>query len=382
MTVSRAFWKIVLKNIGTIITYSVMLIIFGSLTMGSPTTTQYSAEKPAIVVFNNDEEVGVTKGLMDYLRSHTENTDEYEDNDELKDALFYERVHLVVTIPKGYHADVADGKNPEIETRSSAGYAAQLAKSTLERYLTITQSYNKLGLSENELVERVNKSFDNEVEVGVNSKVDTTATSKAARYFSFANYSILACVITIICLVMSSFNRQAIRKRNIVSSVDYKTMNRVLLRNCCFYALGVWLLYVVMGVFLVGSADLMNWRGLFFVANSLLFSVCATSVAFLISNLVFERGAINGVMNVVAIGSSFLCGAYVPVQYMPESVLAFAHVLPSYYYINTNNRLIEIEECNFESILPVLINMLVIVGFSVAFIVAANIISKKRRKIA
>ena len=71
MTVSRAFWKIVLKNIGTIITYSVMLIIFGSLTMGSPTTTQSVVVWPAIVLFTNDVEVGEQDGLVDDLREHT-----------------------------------------------------------------------------------------------------------------------------------------------------------------------------------------------------------------------------------------------------------------------------------------------------------------------
>ena len=31
MTVSKAFWKIVLKNIGTIVMYSVILIMFGTV---------------------------------------------------------------------------------------------------------------------------------------------------------------------------------------------------------------------------------------------------------------------------------------------------------------------------------------------------------------
>ena len=35
MTVSKAFWRIVLKNIGTIVTYTVILVVFGSINMNS-----------------------------------------------------------------------------------------------------------------------------------------------------------------------------------------------------------------------------------------------------------------------------------------------------------------------------------------------------------
>lgn len=383
MTVSRAFWKIVLKNVGTIITYTVILVMFGTMSMsGSTVNTSYDAVKANIVIFNHDEEKGVTKGLVEYLRENNDVKTEYEDDDKLKDALFYEQVMLVVDIPEHYADDFAAGRNPELKTRSSAGYAAELAKVVLNRYVTTAQVYVELGQNGDEIVKNTKTVLGEHTEIEVKKNLDTSKTSKADRYFSFSNYSILACVITIICLIMGTFNRTEIRKRNLVSSIEIKKMNRVLLRNCCLYSFAMWLLYIVIGFFTIGGADFMDWRGALYAANSLVFSICATTIAFLISNFIHTSGAVNGIMNVVALGSSFLCGAFVPAQYLPEGVLTFAHILPSYYYINSNNRLAEIAEPSFEALLPVLINIAAVLAFSVAFIVISNIVSKKRRKIA
>lgn len=68
-------------------------------------------------------------------------------------------------------------------------------------------------------------------------------------------------------------------------------------------------------------------------------------------------------------------------EWLPDSVLQIAHVLPSYYYIKSNELLTEIEEINFETLKPVLTNMGVILIFVVVFVIITNAVSKKKRKI-
>lgn len=383
MTVSKAFWKIALKNIGTIITYTVILIMFGTMNISSgSTTTSYEAKKPSIVIFNHDEKVGVTKNFIEYLEKNAKIKDGYEDDDRLKDALFYDDVMLVIEIPENFHQDIALGKNPEIKTRSSAGYAAELAKVVVNRYLTVAQAYAAINLSEEDLASKIDGALETSTKVDVNSEVDTSKYSKPTRYFSFANYTILACVITIICLIMSSFNRLEIRKRNLVSRIELKKMNLILLRNCCIYAFAAWVFYVSLGFIVLGFDTIWNLHGLLYAANALVFTACATTIAYLISRVVFNSGAINGIMNVVALGSSFLCGAFVPAEYLPESVLAIAHIMPSYYYIDANNKIMEMQNTSFETVWPILLNMIIVFGFCVLFVIVANIISKKKQKIA
>ena len=123
-------------------------------------------------------------------------------------------------------------------------------------------------------------------------------------------------------------------------------------------------------------------QGVIYIVNSFIFTICALTIAFLIANLVNNKNAINGIVNVIALGSSFLCGAFVPVEWLPASVLKVAHILPTYWYIQTNELMKTIEKFDIESLKPVFINMGVIALFTIIFVIITNIISKRKRKIA
>ena len=67
---------------------------------------------------------------------------------------------------------------------------------------------------------------------------------------------------------------------------------------------------------------------------------------------------------------------------MPDTILKIAHILPSYWYIQTNEAVKTLETIDFETLKPILINMGVVLLFSLLFIVITNIITKKRRRIS
>lgn len=122
-------------------------------------------------------------------------------------------------------------------------------------------------------------------------------------------------------------------------------------------------------------------HGMIYILNSFIFNFCALTLAFLIGNILTNKDAMNGIINVIALGSSFLCGAFVPMEFLPKQVLNIAHILPSYWYIKTNELLKNIEVCNLENIKPLLLNMGVILCFSLIFIIITNIISNRKRKL-
>ena len=173
-----------------------------------------------------------------------------------------------------------------------------------------------------------------------------------------------------------------IRKRNLVSSVAISKMNRILLRNSCLYVFGVWLMYMIFGYFMAGGDVLFSNYGILFAVNSFIFCIVATTIAYLISQLVHGRNAVNGIMNVVALGSSFLCGAFVPLEFLPESVKFIAHALPSFYYIDSNYKIKALEGFSLGEMAPVLINMGIMLGFAILFVILANIIAKKKQRVA
>ena len=121
--------------------------------------------------------------------------------------------------------------------------------------------------------------------------------------------------------------------------------------------------------------------GLILIINSFIFMICATTLAFLVGTILTKKEAVNGIMNIIALGSSFLCGAFVPVEYLPDSVLKIAHVIPTYWYIQNNEVTKTLEEINIDTLKPIITNWIVILIFSVIFIIITNIISKRKQKL-
>ena len=202
---------------------------------------------------------------------------------------------------------------------------------------------------------------------------------KTARFYNFASYCIMAVTIYIVCLVLSSFHNEMVNKRIVVSSMNYKKHNRLILGASFAYALIVWILYIVLGIILLGDV-MFTIRGLIYVLNTLIFTFVALTLALLISTITNNKNAISGIVNVVALAQAFLCGAFIPTQWLPNSVLTIAHVLPAYWYINTNDILKELETISSTTLKPVIINSIILILFSLIFIVLNNIISKKKRQ--
>ena len=379
MTVFKTFWKVVSKYKGTIILYTVMLIVFGGLNMSSNNTDiSFTNSKPDILIISKDEEKGLTKNLINYIKDNSNIIDVKKDEDSINDALFYRDVNYVIYIPENYRESVLNKDNPEINIKSSGDYQASLANMILSRYIQVQNIYLDSSKNEEELINNINNSLNKKSKVEIVSKLDTSKIEKSSSYFNFASYSIMAIIIFIICLVLSSFKN--IKKRTIISSMNYKKYNQKLLVASIGYSLIVWLLFIILGIIILGNI-MFSLQGLIYCLNALIFTFVCLTLALLISTIIDNKNAISGIVNVIALGQAFLCGAFVPAEWLPKSVLNIAHILPAYWYINTNDLLKTIEIINIKNLQPILINSLVLILFSILFIIINNIISKHKQKI-
>ena len=381
MTVFKTFLKILNKNKFIIILYTMFLIFFGGFNMQtSENNTNFVASKPDIMIVNYDEEKGITKDLIKYIEENSNVVDLKNNEDAINDALFYRDVNYVVYIPKNYNKDFMDGKNPEIEIKSTGDYQSSFAEMLLSRYIKVANIYQKSINSEEELINKINETLSKKSEVKITSKLDTNILSKATFYYNFANYSIMACLIYVICLILASFKDIKIQKRTIISSTNYKTLNRQLLLSNSLFSIILWMIYVVLSFILVGDI-MFSIHGIFYLINSFVFTICATTIALFIGNIVSNKNTISGIVNVIALGSSFLCGAFVPMEWLPDGVIKIAHILPSYYYISNNEVLKTLELINLNTIKPILLNIIIVLSFSIMFIILTNIVSKRKQKI-
>ena len=336
MILFKTFWKIVNKYKGFIMVYTVMLVIFGAINMSAnDNNMDFTSSKPSISIINKDSSL-VADNLENYM---TDVSDvKAIDEDSIDDAIFYRDISYVIYIPSQY-GDALFSENPlDIEIKSLGDYESTLANNLLERYLKVQKVYLGESASEEELIKSINATIISATDVKIKSKLDTSSVTRATSYYSFANYSIMAIVIFIICLVMSSFNDKNIRKRTIISSKSIKAYNFSILSASLLYGLIIFILVNGLAFILLGNV-MFTLRGIIYMLNSLVFIFVSLTIALFISTLVRSKEAISGIINVVALGSSFLCGSFVPISLLPDSVVAFAHLLPSYYYINSNDLL-------------------------------------------
>lgn len=379
MTVFKTVWKILNKNKITVIIFTVMLLLFGVSNMKtSEKSMNFIASKPDVLIVNYDKDEGITKDFIKYITDNSNIVDIKTDEEKINDALFYRDVNYVIYIPENYSKDFMEGKNVELEIKSTGDYQASLEEMLVSRYIKVAKIYQKNITNEDELISKINETLSDQVQTEITSKLDTNTISNATFYYNFASYSILACLLLVISLILSSFNDQKIKKRIIVSSTKYKKHNKILLISNCCYSFILWLLYVVISFFILGDV-MTKIQGIIYIINSLVLTICATTIAFFIGNLISSKGAINGIVNVVALGSSFICGVFVPMRWLPDSVLKMAHLLPTYYYVSTNEALKTIEQFNIQTLKPLIINMAIILCFALLFIILTNIISRKKR---
>ena len=380
MTVFKTFWKIVNKYKGTIILYTVMLISFGGINLASnDTTTTFTSTLPNIAIVNNDQKSVLTNNLISYLSENSKVVDIENDEEKINDALFYRDVSYVVYIPKNYTNDVLKGMNPTINIKSTNDYTSSLEEMMLTDYLNLQNTYLKLTTDQAKLTNYINDTLKDKSEVVLTSKVDTKSFSKVSRYFNFASYSILAVVIFIITLVLTSFKEKTVNKRIVVSSMNYKKHNGLILKSSLVYALIVWVLFSLLAIILLGKS-LLNIRGLLLILNTLIFTLQALTFALLISSLVNNKDAIGGIVNVVALGSAFLCGTFIPSIYLPEKVVSISHIFPAYYYNNSNDLVTSLEVINLTTLKPFITNIMIMLVFMLVFIVLNNLVIKNKRK--
>ena len=379
MTVFKTILKILNKLKGMIILYTAILVAITALNQTSGNNmTNFEDSKPSVLIVNKDSEDNIAKGFEDYISKHSEIKDiDTKDEEKINDAIFYRDVNYVIYIPKDFGKNLLDGKNPSLEYKSCGDEYSSYAQMIVEKYIKTVLIY-KDYYSGAELISKVNKVVDKDTKVYMKTTLDTSKLSSMTQYFNILNYALLAGCVYCISMILASLNDETVRKRTIISSFNYKKYNRIVLLSNSIVIFAMWILYMILALILF--KDLMfSSNGLGYVINSFVFTICSLTIGFLIGNITQNKNAIGGIVNVIALGTSFLCGCFVPFEYMPDYVLKIAHILPTYYYVANNQLIKTMEVFNFESIKPLLINGAVIVISSFIFVAVTNYVSKRKQ---
>ena len=378
MIVFRNYFKIIKKFLPIIIIYTTIFMFFAVMTTSFNSSTQFTVTKPNVGIVNNDNSL-ITETFIKYVESNAVIIDINNDENSLKDALFYRVVDYILIIPENYGISLLTDLSLKIETmKVPDSYSSTYTEMLLNRFLNISNTYAKSGLDEATISSLILNDLESNTTV-TTIESNNSNLEKINYFYNFANYTILAISILIVGMIINIYNNKNIKKRNLVSSISYKKINRELfLGNACLTTL-IWAIYVLISLILY-KETMFTYNGLLVIINSFLFSITALSIGTVVGNLVTSREAQNGIVNVIALGSSFLCGAFVPQQYLGETVLNIGKVFPSYWYIKNNNDIMLLSIFNFETLKPILINMVILIFYSILLFIITNVISKSRLK--
>lgn len=379
MIVFKAILKILNKLKGLIILYTIMLISVTAINQTSNNVDSFEEIKPSVIIVNNDKsESRVTNHFVKYLENHMEVKNiSVDDEEKIDDALFYRDVSLVVYIPDGFGEDLLDSKDVNVEYKISGDKGSSYGKMLVQNYFDTFNIYNDY-YDGDELFGKLDNALNLDINVEVKSKIDTNSLSRMARFFNFLNYAILAGCVYSISMILASLKSKNVRKRTIVSSYDYKKYNRIVLASCSIVIIGMWILYMIL-VLIIFKDLFISMNGLWYVINSFVFSLCSLCIGFLIGNITQNKGAISGIVNVVSLGSSFLCGCFVPFEFMPDYVIKIAHIFPTYYFVINNEALKVMDNFSLSNVSPLILNMGIVLIFGVCFVIITNYISKRKQ---
>lgn len=373
MIVFKTILKILNKLKGMLILYTFMLVMITFINQTSNNETSFLESKPSIAIVNEDDSL-ITNDFIDYMDKHCIIKNLALKN--IDDALFYRSINMVVYIPKDFGENLLSN-NVTLEYKASGDEASAYTKMLIEKYIKTVLIY-KDYYSDEELINHVNNLLKLDANVEVKTKLETSKLERMTRYFNFLNYALLAGSVYCISMILASIKEEKVKKRTIISSFDYKKYDRIVLGTLSIVIFGIWLLYMLLSIILFKNT-IFTSNGLAYILNSFVFTIASLCIGYLIGNITQNKNAIAGIINVVALGSSFLCGCFVPVEYMPDYALKIAHIFPTYYYVSNNEIIKTIEAFNPTLIKSLLKNGFVIVLFSLLFILLTNYISKKKQ---
>lgn len=377
MTIFKTYWKIVKKNIGIIILYTVMLLVFGTMNLkANKNSFEFISSKPDIIIVNNSSGI-ITDNLISYLKTNA-NVKNITNENDIDDAVFFRDANYVIYIPKEFENKIENGKEFNIDIKTNNSYDSYIASELLNRYLDVFSKYMNLYNDKILAIQKLDNTLNKKADVVIENK--TSLNSKTSLFYNFSSYSIMAIVIYIICLVLSSFNDEKISKRTNVSGMNYKTFNNYLYISSFSFTFIIFIVYLILS-FLILKSSILNINGILYGLNMFIFFIVSFTMAILISNLVKSKGAISGVVNVISLGSAFLCGAFIPVKYMPSFALKIAHIFPTFYFIDNNEYIASIQNFDKVSYEFVLKNFIIMIVFIIFFLILNTLITRFKRKV-
>lgn len=373
MTVYKYFIRIAFKYRMIIISYTLLFFTI-SLLGGSSSNKKIDnfMETRLNIGIIDESNTEISEGLTTYISTKNNILLLENENRTIEELIFLEIVDGVLIIPKGFEEKLINKEKAVMIYRDDRKIESFQIENQVNKYLIFANAvYDKNGFD----LDKLNDALSQETIVNIledKNRINLDVNKWFNFYYNFISYITLNLYISILGFVMMDFKEQGIEDRRKISPFKNLKFNKEIYLGQLSIAIFISSIFIIGSILLKGKYI----KDIYFnkyLINTIIFSLSVLSLTFLINNVVKTRFALNGISNVIALGTSFISGVMVPQEYLGESVLNIARFFPTYYFVKIN-------DMNIGSIFEIRYELMMQILFAAVFLLLGLYFSKVHQK--
>lgn len=373
MTVFNAFMKVIKKYIGSIIMYTCIFLsiaISSSKNNTNNTIENFKSTRLDIVCFNHSNSM-LADNLIQYLSdNHNIKSGINEDINSIRDAIYNRDADYILIIPEDFASthNVSAYKLP-------GSFAAEFMDMSIENFINTYLAFSSMGIDDENAYENTLKTVSISTDVSIADTGNTSVYGDEHYFYNYIPYVLICAIVTSVAPALISFNKKEVEKRTLCSGLSIAKRNYQMAKGCFLVAFGIIALYFITSCILYKGA-MFTAAGALRLANTVVYALICLAITFFLSSFVKNNNTVNIFVNAFGLGSAFICGVFVPRQFLADGVIAAGRFFPAYWYVNNEEAASNLSAASASSIV---LNFTIQLMFALAFMVLAIVISSKKK---
>ncbi|MCL2401441.1 MAG: ABC transporter permease [Oscillospiraceae bacterium] len=341
---------------------------------GGEITDVFSPQSLNIGVINRDDHP-ISDGLEAYLGGLHSIVPLEDDYTAMQDALFFLDAAYILIIDNGFGETFYNDPDSAGLTNKKAAEAAAgfYVDGQIDSYLLALRAYLSAGFE----LERALALTGSHERVNVNI-IEREHIYGASFYFQTLPFVFISVIVLSVATVLVVYKKEELAKRMDVSPTPKLRRQTQIMVGCVVCTLAIWVVFMV-GAYLLNPPALTSTVGLLQVINSLVLAVVCVSLAFLMGQFIKKAAVLLAIVQILALGLSFISGVFVPQEFLADGVLAIARFTPTYWYIRAQDMLAAVSPTIGVDMRVFLQSIGIQLGFAVAMFAVALAFGREKR---
>ena len=319
----------------------------------------------------------LAKAQETYLGNFHEIIPMENDISAMQEKLFYREVEYIVRIPdKFVEKCILNGEKISVTTIPDT-YSGIYVDQQINSFFNNAKACLAAGLTEEETAGALTEKIP--VKVALIGKTGSTDNPGYMYYFRYLPYLFLALFGFVAGNILIVFSKKEVKNRMLASPVSARRQSLEGLLSMALFGVCVMVFTLLAAVIYYGEDLYGNENFGYYLLNTLAVFLVSMSVAYLAGTLAANKDALTGIVNILSLGMCFLCGVFVPLEYISKGVKTVSQFLPVYWYERANDILSSFTVLTENARIQIFQAVGIQLVFCIALISLTLVISKYRR---